>query len=467
MPHTTLVTGRLAESALRRVLTQMAAEAPFDYGVVVLDIDVAALMTATWVAKRLEVPTATKRVVLPGYCTGDLTAVRERVGTDVELGPKDLRDLPRHLTGRETLRDDYGAYDIEILAEINHAPRLALDEILAIAEHYRASGADVIDLGMVPGEAWRGVDTAVKALRDAGHRVSIDTFSPAEADLAAEAGAELWLSVHEGTLDAVRSADCEVVVIPQRPRDADWFESLRRSVEKLDAWRVPYRVDPIIEPIGLGFAASLERYAIARRALPDAEIMMGVGNLTELTDVDSAGINVLLAAFCQELGIRSVLTTEVIGWCRSAVRELDIARRLVHYACHHAVPPKHLDDRLLMLRDAHTREHGTETLTALAKLIRDRNFRIFAEGGKIHVMSADVQCSGTDPYELFEQMKVEDASHAFYLGYEMAKAVTALTLGKQYRQDEALDWGFLTAPETSHVERRGGRRSKRQRKNDP
>jgi hypothetical protein len=36
------------------------------------------------------------------------------------------------------------------------------------------------------------------------------------------------------------------------------------------------------------------------------------------------------------------------------------------------------------------------------------------------------------------------------LGYEAAKAVTALTLGKQYRQDEALDWGFLTEPEVSH-----------------
>ena len=40
-----------------------------------------------------------------------------------------------------------------------------------------------------------------------------------------------------------------------------------------------------------------------------------------------------------------------------------------------------------------------------------------------------------------------DPSHAFYLGYEMAKAVTALTLGKNYTQDQALRWGFLTVPE--------------------
>ena len=47
-------------------------------------------------------------------------------------------------------------------------------------------------------------------------------------------------------------------------------------------------------------------------------------------------------------------------------------------------------------------------------------------------------------------MGVEEPSHAFYLGYEMMKAKTALTLNKAYRQDQALDWGFLTEPEISH-----------------
>ena len=41
---------------------------------------------------------------------------------------------------------------------------------------------------------------------------------------------------------------------------------------------------------------------------------MGIGNLTELTAADSTGVNALLIAVCQELGIRSVLTTEVIPW---------------------------------------------------------------------------------------------------------------------------------------------------------
>ena len=59
----------------------------------------------------------------------------------------------------------------------------------------------------------------------------------------------------------------------------------------------------------------------------------------------------------------------------------------------------------------------------------------------------------TDPFILFEQMEVTDPSHAFYLGYELMKAKTALTLSKTYRQDQALDWGFLTEPEVSHRDR--------------
>jgi hypothetical protein len=43
-----------------------------------------------------------------------------------------------------------------------------------------------------------------------------------------------------------------------------------------------------------------------------------------------------------------------------------------------------------------------------------------------------------------------DASHAFYLGFEMHKALTATTLGKQYVQDESLDWGYLTQREARH-----------------
>src|SRR5262245_16362644 len=170
-------------------------------------------------------------------------------------------------------------------------------------------------------------------------------------------------------------------------------------------------------------------------------MLMGVGNLTELTDVDSAGVNVALLGFCEEVGVRSVLTTEVINWCKSCVRELDLARRLVYFACKERVLPKHLDTALVMLRDPRLRAHGEATLRELAARLTDRNFRLFAEGGVLHAMSGEMHLTGDDPFVLFERMcerAAIDPSHAFYLGYEMAKAVTALTLGKNYVQDQAL-----------------------------
>jgi dihydropteroate synthase len=182
-------------------------------------------------------------------------------------------------------------------------------------------------------------------------------------------------------------------------------------------------------------------------------MLMGVGNLTELTDVDSAGVNVLLLGFCQEAGIRSVLTTQVINWCRSSVRELDLARRLVYHACKERVLPKRLQPDLVLLRDPKLGEHGADTLRELAGRVTDRNFRLFAERGLLHVFNGQMFLQGADPFVLFRQMLERekiDPSHAFYLGYEMAKAVTALTLGKNYVQDQALRWGFLTIPEESH-----------------
>ena len=111
-----------------------------------------------------------------------------------------------------------------------------------------------------------------------------------------------------------------------------------------------------------------------------------------------------------------------------------------------------------MLRDPQVSEYGEEALAAMAVQLADPNFRIFVERGEIHVMNRDGYWRGTDAFELFDAFAAAgsplDASHAFYLGYELAKAVTALTLGKQYTQDQALQWGFLTVPEASPHERR-------------
>jgi dihydropteroate synthase-like protein len=456
LPRILFVTGKLAEPALRRILADLAPKAAFEAEVSVMPITVAALLTVDWVDRHLTIREGVDRILLPGLCRGELQELRVPAGVMVERGPKDLRDLPEHFGKRKVAPGNYGQFDIEILAEINHAPTLSLDQIVSLAEHYRRSGADIIDLGCDPGATWADAGEVTAHLVNLGHRVSIDSFNPVEVEVSLAAGAELVLSVNGSNLELARSwhdqfPRAAAVAIPDTPSDR---ASLDRTIEYLGKHGIPFRVDPIIEPIGFGFAASLGRYLDVRQRYPDVEIMMGIGNLTELTDADSAGINVLLAGFCQELGIRSVLTTEVIPWCRSSVQEFALARQLVYHAIRERVLPKHLEPNLLLLRDPKIYEQGKEGLAELARQVTDRNYRLFAERGEIHVINGQIYIHGTDPFELFEQMLKSDpkldASHAFYLGYEMAKAVTALTLGKNYTQDQALRWGFLTVPEISH-----------------
>lgn len=443
------VTGKLAEPALRKAIDQLAGEAGFTATVQVLNITVAALMTTDWIARRLEVPPGTDHVLIPGLCRGDLVAVETVAGVPVERGPADCRRLAEWFGRKRQDLADYGQHDIEIIAEINHANRLSLAELLACAARLRAAGADVIDVGCTPGEPWAGVGDAVAALVAEGHRVSIDSFEPVEVLAATRAGASLVLSVDSRNVEAAPDYGCEVVVVPDVPATLAGFD---KTIERLLAHGVPLRLDPVLEPIGFGLAASLGRYLNVRQQYPDAEMMMGIGNLTELTDVDSAGLNTLLLGFCQETGIRSVLTTEVIYWAASSVKECDLARRLVHHAVTQQTLPKHVEPGLVTLRSGKPQVHGEEALDQLAAAIRDPNFRLFAERGAIHLVGRGLHLSSRDPFDLFDQLAEHgrddvDASHAFYLGYEMAKAVTALTLGKDYRQDQALDWGHLTEPE--------------------
>ena len=445
---------------------------PFEAAIAVMKITVAALMTTPWIARFLEVPADTDLVLLPGLVEGDTEILRQRYGVAVEKGPKDLREIPGYF-GRAQTALQYGGYDIEILAEINNAPKLSREAIRAAADYFRASGADLIDIGCTPGVEFPSLGAVVRELRGAGMRVSVDSFEPREIRTAVEAGAELVLSVNTTNLDVARDltgTGARVVAIPDFGQSID---TLSPTLEALERWNVEYLIDPVIEPIGFGFTASLERYAEVHRRYPDAPQLMGVGNLTELTSADTTGVNTLLLAVCQETGVRAVLTTEVIPWARGAVREIDIARRLVYHAVRHHTLPKNVDDRLVTVKDPEVLEYDEAELRQLHAAVKDSNFRIFTDRTTITVFNDAIFVRGTDIQEIFAQLGVDEATHAFYLGRELARAKLAITLGKTYRQEGALRWGYLTPPDdvkSEHVkltQRRrrpadAGRRGKRQ-----
>ena len=438
------VTGKLAEPALRRTIAEMAPA--FAWEVAVLKITVAALMTTPWIARFLEVPPDTDLVLIPGLCEGDPSVIAERAGVTVEKGPKDLRQIPEYF-GRAAAARDYGAYDIEIVAEVNNAPRLARAAIRKEAEYYRTSGADVIDVGCTPGREFPDLAAVVRELVTAGMRVSVDSFQPDEIRAAVLAGAELVLSVNGSNLDVARAfagTATRVVVVPDLGQG---LETLEPSVAALERWGVSYLIDPVIEPIGFGFMRSLERYAETRRRYPRAPLFMGIGNITELTAADTTGVNALLVAICQELGVRAVLTTEVIPWARGAVREVDVARRLAYHAVTKKTLPKGVDDRLVTVKDPAVLAYTEAELRELQRAVTDPNFRIFTDRDTITVFNSEKFVRGTDIHEIFARLDVTEATHAFYLGRELAKARLAVALGKTYRQEGALQWGYLTPPD--------------------
>jgi dihydropteroate synthase-like protein len=427
---------------------------PFACDVAALGITVAALMTTAWIARHLDVPEGTDLVLIPGLCEGDPATIAEKVGVAVEKGPKDLREIPRYF-GRAAAARDYGAWDIEIVAEVNNAPRLTRTAVREAAEYFRASGADLVDIGCTPGLAFPSLGDVVRELVSAGIRVSVDTFDPSEIRTAVAAGAELVLSINASNLEVARDlagTGARAVVVPDLGGPLDTLEP---TLDELARWDVPCLIDPILEPIGYGFFASLERYAEVRRRYPQAEMLMGIGNLTEMTAADSTGVNALLIAVCQELGVRTVLTTEVIPWARGAVREVDIARRLMHYAVTGRTAPKGVDDRLVTTKDSDVLAYSEDELRALQSAISDPNFRIFTDDRTITVLNNERFVRSTDPADIsgiFSQLEVDEPAHAFYLGKELARASLAVTLGKTYRQEGALAWGYLTPPDDVKAE---------------
>jgi dihydropteroate synthase-like protein len=454
------VTGRLAAPALRDTLGR--ADLPFDYDVAVMKISVAALMTTEWIARRLEVPQGVTSIMIPGLCEGEADVLSEHFGIPAEKGPADVKALPAWF-GQADARSSYGERDIRVFAEINHVPRLDRDRVFELAQYYRDAGADVIDLGLSLGRSWLQEGPRVIAeLRDAGFELSIDTLDPDEILMADEAGVQYVLSLNGSNRHLAEHLSATPVLIPDTPEDLDSLDETIAHVQRLGK---PYLVDPIIEPIGAGFAASLGRYLEVRRRHPDAEMFMGIGNLTELTEADTTGVSALLIGFCQELGIRNVLTTEVIHWARGAVQEAVLAAQLMHFATARGTPPKHIDARLLTVKDAEFRPYAEAELRELHAQITDPNFRIFADADWIYVFNAERFVKGTDFNEIFDQLGVDEATHAFYLGKELMKATIARVLRKNYRQESPLDWGYMTFAEprrervrlTAHRTRRAAR----------
>lgn len=435
------LTGKLAENSLHKVLAEIQP-AEFNYQIAQLGISVAALMTPEFIARRLPDARGADRVIVPGLCRGDLSPLAEKYGVPVSLGPQDLKDLPQYF-GRGGKAPDLSRYDVKIFAEIVEAPLVSVGQILASAESYRGQGANVIDLGCLPNTPFPHLEDAVQALKAAGFEVSIDSLLPDELLRGSRAGADYLLSLTEKSLWIADEVDATPILIPAKSGS---LPSLYRAIDVMLAKGRPFIADPILDPIPFGFAASVVRYHKLRKKYPGIQIMMGVGNLTELLDADTTGINAILFGIIAELKLNAVLTTSVSPHACNAVAEADVARRMMFAAHADRRLPRDYSSGLLGLHDRRPFPYSEAEIAAFAEQVKDPSFRIQVSEEGVSIYNRDGLFRDIDPFRLYPQLKVDDdASHAFYLGVELARAQIAWQLKKRYSQDEELQWGCNSA----------------------
>jgi dihydropteroate synthase len=441
------LTGKLAEKSLHKILAEVQSNPktpPFKYRIQQIGVSVAALMTPELIARRLKETGDADKVILPGLCLGDISQLEAQYGVPVERGPNDLKDLPQYF-GQAGVKPDLSQYDVRIFAEIVDAPFLSVDDIIKKAQQYQSQGANVIDLGCLPAVPFLHLADTVKALKALDFKVSVDSLNTDDLLTAGHAGADFLLSLTENTLWVAKEVASTPILIPAKPHS---LPSLYRAIEACLKAGKAFIADAILDPIHFGLTNSIVRYQKLRKKYPDIQIMMGVGNLTELTDADTTGINAMLFGMISELDINAVLATSVSVHAFNAVAEADVARRMMHAAKNDDRLPRGYTNGLLGLHDRRPFTYSADEVKEIAGMIKDPSFRIQVTENGMHIYNRDGIYESTDPFVLYQHLKVDnDASHAFYLGVELARAQIAWQLKKRYVQDQELEWGVNTKPQ--------------------
>ncbi len=482
-----MATGRCAEKVVKGSVGQAA-------DVLVLDIDVAALMTPPLLKKAYvehvrRLARAYDVILIPGSSnTTGFSSLADELNTTIVLGPKQAYDLSLVLNSfddsplslnepadriilekrkNDALRllielERSATYDFKIrdkkiggnsrmkvLAEIIDAPFV---DSKRIAEQHIRNGADIIDIGIPLGTTENEVmQTFAKVNEVTGqHNVatSVDSLDPALICAGIDAGAELVLSFTSenareiGPLIAER--DIATVVLPH---DSDVCSSvaLARSyqIRKIIA-------DPVLYPIGVGAADSLAEYRRVR-SLSRLPLFLGVGNIVELMEADSVGANALLAGLALELGVSILFTPEYSDKARGSVRELKTAAQMMQLAQFKGGPPKDLGIDLLQLKERRRRPEYVVTSRNVynAKGFDPEiftpdpqgNFVIGIKDGLIyarHDTGTTIQGDSAEMIlkTIFELELVSSTAHAGYVGRELKQAEIALKLGRSYAQDD-------------------------------
>ena len=442
------LTGKLAIKQLQQILERMQPE--FNYEIHQLGLKVAALMTAGMIERRLKgLVFDVDRILVPGRCQGDLKALSKKLGLPVERGPKELKDLPQFF-GKQAHKIDLSQYKLKIFAEIVDAPNMSVDAVVKRAYYYQSQGANVIDIGCLPDTPFPQLEETIKTLKTEGFSVSIDSLATDDLLRGGKAGADYLLSLTDDSVWVADEVASTPILIPAKHGD---LQSLKKAINHLQIQGRDFIVDPILDPIHFGFTDSIVRYHQFRTQYPEVEMMLGVGNITELTHADTGGMNALLMGICSELNINHILTTQVSQHAACAIKEADLARRIMFAANENNSLPKHIDSGLMSLHENSPFPYQLDEIEEFAANVKDPSFRIQVSSEGVHIYNREGLNTAIDPFDLYPKLKVEnDGGHGFYLGVELARAQIAYQLGKRFNQDEALMWGCASENKETSID---------------
>ena len=438
MKNILFITGKLAEKGLRTVIESIENK-EFNYEIRNLNVNVAALLTTDMIERRIGNIDSFDEIIIPGRVRGDLELLIKNIDKKIVRGPDELKDLPT-LFGASPVKYDLSKFETSIFGEITDALNMTVEEVIKRAEYFRLEGADVIDIGCLPNKNFPHLEEIVQELKNRNFYVSIDSHNTDELIRGSKAGADYLLSIKDESYHILENLDSYPILIPTDNNMKNFYKLIDRAI----ADKLTFIADPILDPISYGFTKSIERYIYLREKYPDIHIMIGIGNITELTHADTSGINMIMLGIVEELKLNHILTTQVSRHCSTVIRETDLARRIIHAASENNITPKHINDGLLINHGHKDYAYTSDELIDMKSNIKDKNYRIYVNDDGIHLFNKTIYKVFSDPYNFYEFLEVEeDSGHSFYLGVELARAQIAYQLRKEYSQDEELDWGCL------------------------
>jgi len=486
-----VVTGKLAENSARKSVNDIA-------DILVLDIEVAAFTTPALLKRSLP-QKKYDLILIPGMSSGDFSGLEKELGIAIRLGPKHAVDLGFVLSfagsfdfsgkipacellierKRSTAIDKVtelennavsaltlgsvkigGNSRMKVMAEIVDAGNLEKNDLARKIIYFVESGADIIDLGMSLDTSKTSVMNAVKTARSVtGIPLSVDTLEPDLINAAVYTGIDIVLSLNSKNIDKVKDSiitnSTISVIIPDRSDD---LESLFNNMESARCSGIKNIIaDPVLEPAGHGLSRSVSRYYEFRERDETTPLFFGIGNVTELIDADSMGVNSILSGIAMELGASILFTPEFSVKARGSVSELKTASNMMVLSKDRGSAPKDLGIDMLTIKEKRRREYGKlpknyidargnekwhlDPAGCFKIELTDNEIRNGkAYSGKIMARNDYNVIAGSTAKEvldtIIERGLISHLDHAAYLGRELMKAELALKFKRSYSQDD-------------------------------